>query len=84
MDTGKITTETVLEKSESVRGSSEQTRSVYENDYDDLDDRNLLMEQRADGMRSLTDTSPFGTGGWDPFHPSLKTVSDRSILSSNI
>jgi hypothetical protein len=81
MDTGKITT---LEKSESVRGSSEKTRSVYENDDDDLDDRNLLMEQVKDGMRSLTDTSPFGTGGWDPFHPSLKTVSDLSILSSNI
>jgi carbonic anhydrase len=22
-------------------------------------------------VRNLTDTTPFGTGGWDPFHPSL-------------
>jgi hypothetical protein len=74
MDADKIKTETVLEESESMPGSSEQIRSVYENDDDHLDDHNLLMEQRAYGMRSLTDTSPFGTGGWDPFHPSLRKV----------
>ena len=73
-DAEKIKTETVLEKSESIPCSSEQIRSVYENDDDHLDDHNLLMEQRAYDMRSLTDTSPFGTGGWDPFHPSLRKV----------
>lgn len=25
-------------------------------------------------MRNLTDTTPFGTGGWDPFDPSLVTT----------
>eukprot|EP00557_Chaetoceros_sp_GSL56_P002165 CAMPEP_0176501688 /NCGR_PEP_ID=MMETSP0200_2-20121128/14300_1 /TAXON_ID=947934 /ORGANISM="Chaetoceros sp., Strain GSL56" /LENGTH=131 /DNA_ID=CAMNT_0017900603 /DNA_START=2870 /DNA_END=3265 /DNA_ORIENTATION=- len=34
--------------------------------------------------RRLKDTSPFGRGGWDPFHPSLERVSATKIISSSL
>ena len=52
------------------------SRLAYESfNHDHREDRSGSTEKRSNGEQSLTDTSAFGTGGWDPFHPSLKTVS---------
>lgn len=53
--------------------------SVYEdNDYDSkkvMQNKTYdIHESSISHKRTLTDNSPFGTGGWDPFSPSLKKV----------
>lgn len=30
-------------------------------------------------VRHLKDTTPYGTGGWDPFHPSMERVSINNM-----
>jgi len=74
-ETGDLNTDTDVDKRNLSHKSSEPKRALFDHDEQaHLYDRNTIIEQGQGGSRSLTDTSPFGTGGWDPFHPSLKTV----------
>jgi hypothetical protein len=51
-------------------------RNLSKEIFDEEDTRlhqDVNMMLRKKGERSLKDTSPFGKGGWDPFHSSLLT-----------
>jgi hypothetical protein len=58
--------------------SSEKTRDTRDQD-EFYRGKKMLTEDTKKSPRSLADTSPFGTGGWDPFHPSLRTVSFMNL-----
>jgi hypothetical protein len=54
---------------------------VYQSDNHEMVHRDEWKDQVLERDRRLvTDNSPFGTGGWDPFHPSLVKVSVENVF----
>ena len=47
--------------------------------YDANEDRCNEYEETGKARKLIKDETPFGTGGWDPFHESLERVSDTFL-----
>ena len=67
-------------KMNTAKNLSSATNSTFEDIASLLFAGEKLSEAANSTRRNLIDETPYGKGGWDPFHPSLERVSLRSSI----
>ena len=67
-------------KMHTTKNLSSATNSTFEDIAGLLFAGEKLFEAANSTRRNLIDETPYGKGGWDPFHPSLERVSLRPSI----